>query len=196
MKLGEKICFIREFRKMTQKELGLALGFTENPQVRIAQYESGFRTPKREMLEKLAKVLDVHIYALDPDLNGMFYIMMELLLWQETKDPFLFSIITAQPREGTKPSSEKHFAIERKITLEYTDPTRLYELPPTFLHFPSAFMGEALREWGLRQDELLRHKITYEEYIEWKLNWPDSCDECGTVTPKKEWRKTPSTETT
>lgn len=45
---------------MTQKALGVAVGFPESSaDVRIAQYESGARTPKRELLCRLAAALGV-----------------------------------------------------------------------------------------------------------------------------------------
>ena len=45
--MGDKIHRIRDFRGMTQKQLGMAVGFDEkSADVRIAQYESGTRTPK------------------------------------------------------------------------------------------------------------------------------------------------------
>ena len=28
-----------------------------------------------------------------------------------------------------------------------------------------------------------------EEYLEWKLNWPQTADGCGRYEPKKKWRK-------
>jgi transcriptional regulator with XRE-family HTH domain len=47
-------------RGMTQKALGVAVGFPESSaDVRIAQYESGARTPKRELLCQLAAPLGV-----------------------------------------------------------------------------------------------------------------------------------------
>ena len=49
MTVGEKIKKIRTFRGMTQKELGLAIGFEEKgADNRIAQYETNYRVPKRE----------------------------------------------------------------------------------------------------------------------------------------------------
>ena len=43
--MGDKIHRIRDFRGMTQKQLGIAVGFDEkSADVRIAQYESGTRT--------------------------------------------------------------------------------------------------------------------------------------------------------
>ena len=47
MAIGERIRYIRKLRKMTQKELGTAVGFEEkNADIRMAQYESGTRSPK------------------------------------------------------------------------------------------------------------------------------------------------------
>ena len=47
MAIGERIHFFRTMRGMTQKYLGMALGFPEkSADVRLAQYENGSRTPK------------------------------------------------------------------------------------------------------------------------------------------------------
>ena len=49
MVLGERIKRIRTFRGLTQRELGLKLGYEErNADVRIAQYESSYRVPKKD----------------------------------------------------------------------------------------------------------------------------------------------------
>lgn len=52
---------IRRFRiscGLTQKALGVAVGFPqENADIRIAQYESGTRTPKHELLCRMARRL-------------------------------------------------------------------------------------------------------------------------------------------
>ena len=37
---------------------------------------------------------------------------------------------------------------------------------------------------------LLLHTLPVkEEYLEWKLNWPQTADGCGRYEPKKKWRK-------
>ena len=60
LKLGARIRKIRMFRNITQKELGRRLGYGENSaDVRIAQYESGQRTPKQETLIRIAEILEV-----------------------------------------------------------------------------------------------------------------------------------------
>ena len=47
MAIGERIRFLRNLRGMTQKYLGFAIGFPEKTaDIRMAQYESGTRTPK------------------------------------------------------------------------------------------------------------------------------------------------------
>ena len=71
MNIGEKIKNARNLRGLTQKELGMKLGFDENSaDVRIAQYESGTRTPKSELLSEIAAVLDVNINSLkNPNLE-------------------------------------------------------------------------------------------------------------------------------
>ena len=70
MTVGEKIKKIRTFRGMTQKELGLAIGFEEKgADNRIAQYETNYRVPKRELLDKIAQALRVdrqNFYTVQP----------------------------------------------------------------------------------------------------------------------------------
>ena len=59
MAVGDRIKRARNLRGMTQKELGIAIGFEEkSADIRIAQYESNTRTPKEELLRKIA--LPVH----------------------------------------------------------------------------------------------------------------------------------------
>ena len=69
--IGERIHFFRLLRGMTQKYLGMALGFPEkSADVRIAQYETGSRTPKADLTAALAQVLDVSPHALSvPDID-------------------------------------------------------------------------------------------------------------------------------
>ena len=52
MKLGEKIKLVRKHRGLTQRELGERLHLDGNAANRIAQYESGFRTPKKRVEPK------------------------------------------------------------------------------------------------------------------------------------------------
>ena len=45
--IGQRLKFVRRFRRLTQKELGLLMGYSEKTaDVRIAQYEKTLRTPQ------------------------------------------------------------------------------------------------------------------------------------------------------
>ena len=57
MAICERIRYIRKKHNMTQKYLGLQLGFGEkNADSRVAQYENGRREPKSTMLHAIAGV--------------------------------------------------------------------------------------------------------------------------------------------
>ncbi|MDO4375112.1 MAG: helix-turn-helix transcriptional regulator [Clostridia bacterium] len=80
MAIGERIHFFRTMRGMTQKYLGMALGFPEkSADVRLAQYENGSRTPKADVTAALAQVLDISPKALDvPDIDSYTGLMHTL----------------------------------------------------------------------------------------------------------------------
>ena len=71
MAIGERISFMRKLRGMTQKYLGQQLGFPErSADVRLAQYETGTRTPKEDLTNQIASILDVSPAALAvPDID-------------------------------------------------------------------------------------------------------------------------------
>lgn len=69
MTIGQKIRKIRILRGMTQKELGLKVGFSSSTaDARIRQYEIGVMNPKEDKLKKIAEALDVDICCLS-DIN-------------------------------------------------------------------------------------------------------------------------------
>lgn len=71
MKLGEKIRYFRRKKELTQKKLGILLGFSEsNADIRISQYEAGIRKPSYFVLQNLSHQLDVAIHTLEaPDID-------------------------------------------------------------------------------------------------------------------------------
>ena len=78
---------------------------------------------------------------------------------------------------------------------EAADTAARYELsdiwplrPPVAMYF-NALVDDYMREWLVRQQEYRAGEITRAEYFEWKLNWPDTCDDLGKVTPTIKWRK-------
>ena len=59
---GRKLKHLRQKNHLTQKELGIALGFPEDSaDIRIAQYEADARKPRDEILAKMTKILYVPI---------------------------------------------------------------------------------------------------------------------------------------
>ncbi len=63
--LGARLSQFREFRNLSQKELGELCGFNaSNPDARVAQYEKMRRTPNPEVIDSIAKALGISKYAL------------------------------------------------------------------------------------------------------------------------------------
>ena len=59
MAIEERIRFFRKMRGMTQKYLGMLMGFPErSADVRMAQYETGSRTPKADLTRALAAAFE------------------------------------------------------------------------------------------------------------------------------------------
>ena len=86
MKIGDRIKRIRTMRGMTQKELGLAVGFpAQSADVRIAQYENGVRNPKEDMIRQLAEALHVHPSAIsNQNANAYINLMYNLFDMENT----------------------------------------------------------------------------------------------------------------
>ena len=60
--LGRKLKHLRQKNHLTQKELGMAVGFPDScADVRIAQYESDIRTPKEDLMKLIASTLGVPV---------------------------------------------------------------------------------------------------------------------------------------
>ena len=85
MAIGERIQFFRKLRGMTQKYLGTQVGFPErSADVRLAQYETGARTPKADMTVALANILDVSPLALSvPDIDSYLGLMHTLFTLED-----------------------------------------------------------------------------------------------------------------
>ena len=65
MSIGERICFFRNKRGLTQEQLGRLIGLPDNSaDVRITQYESGSRKPKGDVIKALAEVFGISPFAL------------------------------------------------------------------------------------------------------------------------------------
>ena len=171
MAIGDRIKRVRNFRGMTQKELGIAVGLDEkSADIRIAQYESGTRTPKEDLLKKIADVLDVNYRSLyESNLYAAEDIMYALFELDEHYPRTSLYEVTDTSDPG---SPEIHMA----------------------LSFRNHLLDGFLKEWQLRKQQLAAGEISREEYQEWKLNWPQTADDCGKFAPARQWRETQKPE--
>ena len=87
MAIGERIRYFRNLRGMTQKYLGMRVGFPERTaDIRMAQYEAGTRTPKADLVEALAHVLEVSPQALTvPDIDTDIGLMHTLFALEDRR---------------------------------------------------------------------------------------------------------------
>ena len=150
MSIGNKIKKIRIKRDMTQKELGLAIGFNERTaDVRMAQYESGTRVPKEGVIIKIAEVLKANPgYLMAPAID-------------KTED-IIHSLIYLDELNQLKMEAE-----------DYTTPEGI-ELKRVKLSL--SYLDNYLEEWYAKKQALEQGDISQEEYYEWKINWPDSSE--------------------
>lgn len=86
MTLGERIRGFRRLRGLTQKELGIAVGFPETTaDSRIRKYEMDLMKPKKELKARIAGALEVNPAALTEfDVNNVEVVMQFLFLLEET----------------------------------------------------------------------------------------------------------------
>ena len=87
MNFNLKLKKIRQFRGMTQKELALRLGIGEKDGHRIVQYENGSRVPKKDLVDQIAKILDVNPWTLYDTAGRDASEMLELLFWLDEFNP-------------------------------------------------------------------------------------------------------------
>ena len=104
MTLGERIKRIRTFRGLTQRELGLKLGYEErNADVRVAQYESGYRVPKKDTLMEIAKILNVNYINFITEAPGCAEDIMQTFFWldEDSRNTFHLFQLSAIPASAT-----------------------------------------------------------------------------------------------
>lgn len=85
MAIGERMRWFRTALKMTQKELGLKLGFSEKTAViRVGQYENEKRSPKQDMVNEMSKIFDVASEAITvPDIDTYIGLMHTLFALED-----------------------------------------------------------------------------------------------------------------
>ena len=121
---GERIKKIRKMRGMTQKELGLALGFDEaTADIRVAQYESNNRTPKANLLNEMAEILEVSPYALsEPQIETKLGLIHTLFAIED-----LYGLEIKEDKEEIVFSLPKMDARQKKALKEWEEKKKEYE---------------------------------------------------------------------
>lgn len=160
MAIGERIHFFRIMRGMTQKYLGMLVGFPErSADVRLAQYETGSRKPKAELTAALAQALDVAPQALDiPDIDSQIGLMHTLFALE---DIYGLTISETDGEVCLKISKDKGKAAEELLQM--------------------------LTAWQEQAAKLTTEEISREEYDQWRYNYPkfDTTQQWANV-PSKE----------
>ena len=148
MAIGERIHFFRTLRGMTQKYLGMALGFPEkSADVRLAQYENGSRTPKADLTDALAQVLDVSPHALSvPDIDSYVGLM--------------HTLFTLEDNYGLKVTEHDGELALQVDFRKNKDAARLHEM---------------LWVWREQAAKLEAGEISQEDYDRWRYHYPE-CD--------------------
>lgn len=146
MAIGERIRFIRNLRGMTQKYLGMKIGFTEKTaDVRMAQYEAGARTPKENMLADLANVLDVSPLALNvPDIDSYIGLAHTFFTLED-----IYGLTVSEDDKG--------------ICLRL-DESKVKEYEKMIAIFAA---------WRKEKAKLESEQITKEEYDKWRYRYPE-----------------------
>lgn len=130
---------------MTQKYLGTVVGFPEKTaDIRMAQYESGSRTPKSDLTENLAGVLGVSPLALSvPDIDSYLGLM--------------HTLFTLEDRYGL--TVEK---TENGVSLR-VDPRKGKD---------AAELSEMINAWAEQAENYHNGDISREDYDKWRYNYP------------------------
>lgn len=154
MAIGERIRFFRNLRGMTQKYLGQVVGFPEKTaDIRMAQYESGSRTPKAELTENLAGALGVSPLALSvPDIDSYLGLM--------------HTLFTLEDRYGLTVETGENGVFLRVDSRKGND---------------AAELSQMLNAWGEQAEKYHNGDISREDYDKWRYNYPKYDENSGYV---------------
>ena len=145
MAIGERIRYIHNLRGMTQKYLGIQAGLPEKTaDIRMTQYETGARTPKEELTNALASVLEVSPLALDvPDIDSYLGLMHTLFTLEDRYG------LTIENRDGD-------------VALRF-DPRKGRD---------AASISQMVLAWAAMSDKIRRGEMSRKEYDRWRYNYP------------------------
>ena len=145
MAIGERIRFFRNKKGVTQKYLGQVVGFPErSADVRMAQYETGSRTPKADLTRTLAGFFEVSTDALTvPDIDSDIGLMHTLFALEDIRGLTIGEI-----------GGEICLKLDKSKGKTYVDKL------------------EMLSAWAEQAKKLEAGEITKEDYDRWRYNYP------------------------
>ena len=145
MAIGERIRFFRSMKGITQKYLGLMMGFPErSADVRMAQYETGSRTPKADLTRALAGYFGISPDALTvPDIDSDIGLMHTLFTLEDLRG------LTIGEIDG-----ELCLRLDKSRGSTYFD------------------MYQMLSPWLKEAAKLKAGEITKEDYDHWRYTYP------------------------
>ena len=92
--------------------------------------------------------------------------------------------------------SKKKYGTGNAVKAQYDNNDDMPGTPPVGMWFNYSSVNDFMHEWMVHKQELAEGEITQAEYLEWKLNWPDTCCEQGLshepCEPKYQWKKSDS----
>ena len=146
MSIGKRIRFFRNLRGMTQQQLGIVLGFSEQTaHVRIAQYEMDYRIPRENLLNRIADELNVNVGYLNPDTRTAIGKMQALFEMEDN------GVLYPEKVNGEPVLSLRQH--------NHSDPALVMQM--------------FVRQWTDKAEQLRNGEITQEEYDEWRYHFPE-----------------------
>lgn len=139
-----KIKLVRRHRGLTQQQLGILIDIKNGAANRIAQYETGYRTPKAEIVEKIAKVLNVREETFYMP-NDTIVDLIRTLIWYDWEHSLPFQDFG---------DSTQCFLL--RIRLSCSHPA----------------VKALLADWQIHRTAFENGRITSSDYLEWMLQWP------------------------
>ena len=159
------------------------------------------RFPRKDLATEMAKILDVNPLTLHEPTTMNASELMEILFWIDEFNPGMINLFQLETYPDEKSNSSDDTAIRYHNSDSWPAHPSLQFSRSHHLAFLTCFpnvsfgmwfnygiLNNFLKEWTLRKEELKSDEITRDEYFEWKINWPQTCDDCGKREPSKQWR--------
>mgnify|MGYP002627785556 FL=1 len=144
MNIGERIKLVRRHRGLTQQQLGTQIDIGKGAANRMAQYETGYRTPKAGVVKSIAKALNVREETfLMP--NDTVVDFIRTLIWYDWEHDSPFQDLSESPE-----------CFSFRLRLSCSHP----------------FIKALLSDWRIHRLAFINGQIEAAEYLEWMLQWP------------------------